>query len=176
MNGCTIITAVVNSPSGANKNHLTLFNNAGQFPLEVWRIDAQAHYAATSTSTGLSLYAHRTTAAGTNGTASVFRRMNNRALALPASIESRSNVTLSPAADTEVAGLSISTEEAGNAVTGNQPLFLADPSKGIDPLLLWSGEGLVVRQGALASAGAVSVFIYFRIKHHKQERSRGLRY
>jgi hypothetical protein len=41
-------------------------------------------------------------------------------------------------------------------------LFQADPPRGIDPIVLWSGEGVVVRQAGLAGGGEISVFIYLR--------------
>jgi hypothetical protein len=161
----TLIAAVINSTVAADKNHLSLFNSGGALPLEVWRVEVLSHLAATVAGTGASFYLHRTTALGTGGSAATIRRSETRGATVPTSVQAQANVTLSPAASTELAGLPVSTEEAGNAITsGKNELFQANPLAGVQPIVLWTGEGIVVRQAALASAGAVSIFIYFCVR------------
>lgn len=172
----TLVAALINSSVSANKNHLGLFNNGGSRPLEVWRVEVVSHLPAAVTGTGTSFVLSRTSTVGT-GTPVVIRRTNNRGKTLPASLSALHTYTVQPTvtANSELASLALSTEEAGNAVCASkEALYAADPSRSIDPITLYPGEGLVVQQSPLASAGAVNVFIYFRIKPPAKEVRNGV--
>lgn len=161
---CTCVAAVVNNAVGASKNHLGLLNNGGQFPLEVWRVEVISHLASANTGSATTFYLLRTTAAGT-GTVATVRRTNNRGRPVPASVSALHTYTVQPTvtANSELAGQTVYSEET-TGQTSKEPLFQADPARGVHPVVLWPGEGVVVQQSALASAGAVSVFVYFRVR------------
>jgi hypothetical protein len=157
--------AVVGSTVGANKNHLGVFNAAGSgVVMRVWRVEAVAHLTATVTGLATSHLLKRTTTVGT-GTAAVLRKFDPDAPNLPAQITGRHSYTGQPAvtADSELAAATLNNEEtAAQAV--RVPLFEAIPDRGIEPVTVREGGGLVSQQAGLAGAGAVSVFFYFTLE------------
>lgn len=168
----TMISAVRDSTLAANKYHLSLFNNAGSLPLEVWTVIVQPSTTAAAVGLLAAFFLMRTTANGTPTAAVTIRRTNTRGLPVPASVISSSAWSVNPTELTapELASTTVNTEETA-AQAETRPLWEANGC-GIDPILLFPGQGLVVKQGGLASAGAVSAFIYFRIKR-RLERNGG---
>jgi len=164
----SFIAAILNSAVGANKNHLGLFNNAGQWPLEVSRVEVVSRLDAAVTGTGLSFNVLRTTAAGT-GTAATIRKTDPREV-VPASVAAAHTYTPTQptiTANSELATLTISSEVAGNAVS-NAGVWQADKANRIDPILLDAGGGIVVQQLALASVGEVDIYVWFKVRKGKR--------
>ena len=160
----TLIAVVINSAVGAGKNHLGLFNGltSGRV-LEVWRVEVVNHLTAVNTGTAASFNLSRTTAAGA-GTAAAVRKADTRDDNPPSQVSALHTFTTQPtlAANPELASQAVYTEET-TGQTGKEPLFQADPSRGIDPVRLRGGEGVAVQQAGQASAGAVNVFVYFKV-------------
>lgn len=156
--------AVVNSAVGANKNHLGVFNAAGSGKVfEVWRVEASPQMGAAVAGLKVTLTLARTTAPGV-GTAAVVRKFDLTEDNLPAGVGGLHSYGTQPTVttDSELAAAALNTEETVTAV-GKIELFRAEPEYGIPPVTVRPGGGVVVRQGALAGAGNVNVFIYGRI-------------
>lgn len=169
----TYLAAVINSALAANKHHCGLFNAAQSHKLvRVWRVDAVSHLTAANTGSATSILLGRTSSAGTGSTPVVIRKHNTKAENVPSQIAAAQGFSGNPAlvANQELAELTVYTEETSGQ-TSKEPLFLAAPEVGIAPIDLQEGEGLSVYQSALASAGALSIFIYFTL-----EKPHGLRY
>lgn len=163
----SLIAAILNSAVSANKNHLGLFNTAGQYPLEICRMEVAARLDAAVTGTGLSLNILRTTAAGTASAATI--RKTDLRETVPASVTAGHTFTVAPTitANSELATLTVSSEESGNAVSA-PGVWQANSGCGIDPIIVDAGGGIVIQQLALASAGEVDVYIWFRIRKEKR--------
>jgi hypothetical protein len=161
----TYAAAVINSALAASKFHLGLFNGATSNRLiKIWRVDVVNHLTAANTGTATSFLLNRTTAAGT-GSAAGIRKHDNKSITLPSAITALHTYSPNPtlATNPEMAELTVYTEET-TGQSAKMPLFQAAPECGITPITLRAGEGIVVQQSALASAGAVSVFIYFTME------------
>jgi hypothetical protein len=156
------VLALINSAVGASKNHLGLFNGVGSGRvLRVWRIEVVNHLTANNAGTATSFTASRTTTVGT-GTAAAIRLEDLRDPPIPSQITGTHTYTVAPTvmANSEFGEVTVYTEETTGQTT-KVPLFEADPVRGMRPLVLREGNGVVVQQSALVSAGAVSIFIYF---------------
>ena len=164
----TLVAAITNSAVGASKWHLGLFNGtgAGQ-PIEVLSVELVNHLTANNTGSATTFILTRTTAAGT-GTSIPVRKHDTRTPAVPSSVSILGTFTVSPTApaDNELAAITVYTEET-TGQTGLRDLFRADPCCGIEPITLHPGQGIGIQQTALASAGAVDIFIRFRIKRRR---------
>lgn len=157
--------AVVGSTVGAGKNHLGVFNAAGSGKVvRIWRVEVVNHQAAAVTGLGASFLLCRTTTAG-GGTAAALRKADLTEDNPPAQVTGTHTYTSQPAvtAGSELAEITISTEET-SAQTPKVPLFQADANAGVPPVVVREGGGVVVQQAALASAGAVSVFVWFTVE------------
>ena len=161
------VAAIFNSALSASKNHLGLFNAVGSnMTLDIYRIDVDSHLTAVNTGIASSFTLLRTTAAGT-GTAIAFRKLNTNAPNLPSQITALGTFTVAPTitANSELAGKSVYSEETTGQTT-KAPLFEA--VAGLNPLRLREGEGIVLQQSALASLGAVNIFVYFNANNRTE--------
>jgi hypothetical protein len=159
----TLVAAIPGSTVGASKWHLGLINSAGpRFVVDVVGVQVDPSDAAAVTGTGTGFTLKRMSGLGT-GTAVVLRKLDKSVVDAPAGITALSNLTTPTAeANPELASLAVNTEET--AVTASGPSLW--PPVGLEgqPVTLNNGDGIAVQQGALASAGAVDVFIYFRVR------------
>jgi hypothetical protein len=154
--------AVIGSAVAAGKNHLSLFNGIGSGKvIRVWRVEVVNHQAAAVTGLSASFVLARTTTTG-NGTAAVLRKADPGEDDPPAQITAKHAHTAQPsvAANSELGEVTLSTEET-SAQTAKQPVFEAAWDRGVSPVTLREGGGVVVQQVGLAGAGQVSVFIWF---------------
>lgn len=158
-----LVAPVLGSTAGANKWHLGLLNATGtKLVLEIVGVQVVPSDAAAVAGTGTGFTLQRLSALGT-GTAVVVRRLDKLLPAVPTSVTALSNL-LSPTAESnpELASLAVNTEET--AVTSSGPALWPPHGLEAEPVVLNPGDGVGVQQGALASAGAVDVYIYFRIR------------
>lgn len=162
-----LIAAVVSSAVGANKWHLGLMNAAGaRYYLEVVCVQVVPGNTAAVTGLAPTFQLKRMSNLNTGG-AVVFRKLDKTNLDVPSGVTALSNLT-TPTAESapELASVVVSTEEtqAGN---GNSTLW---PPLGLELLnvretvRLNHGDGIAVQQSALAGAGSVDVYIYFRVR------------
>lgn len=157
------LAKVTGSVVGLNKTHLNLFNGLqSNLKICIYKIEVISHLVANNTGVATTIYLRRTTDAGTGLTTDSIQKLNSKLQNLPSQISAVHTLTLGPTITngSELAGQTIYTEET-TGQTSKEPLFEA--SQFIDPITLNGGEGVCVQQ-QLASAGALSVFIYFKVK------------
>lgn len=164
------VAPIVGSSAGANKFHLSLFNGSGR-PIEIYKITAIPHTTAAITGTLVVLSVNRITANGTTSSTATMRKLNTKHADAPASVVAGTAWSANPteASNPELCQQAINNEET--AAQSPMPLWEADASIGVEPITLHTGQGVVVKQGALAGAGAVSIYIYWR---HKKGKSNGV--
>lgn len=141
------------STAGANKRHLAVLNPAGSGKvMTLFRLKASGAPTAAVTGQTIALTAGRITAL-TGGTAVTAQRAANgdpQAHGLTA--------VAAPTAATEDAGFfgcgTVSGEETSSA---NESMVYDAEIDGSKPMTFQPGEGFLVKQGALASAGAVNI-------------------
>lgn len=152
----------VASVAGANKHHLTLWNGAGSGKIiKVRQIIASGAPTAAVTGQIIALQAIRISTAPTGGTVTPSLACAGNEAALPAQIEARRAPTNSPTEETSPFGIgTVSGEETGAPFRASIYEYSIDGSK---PVELAAGQGLTVKQGALASAGATSILIMFTV-------------
>jgi hypothetical protein len=150
----TYYASVIASVAGANKRHLTIWNGHASVVVRVYGIRAAT--ASTNAVTGLviPLTVSRITAAPTGGSNATITKSDSQNPNVPASITITTNDTGGATEAGAVGCGVVSGEETAAAVS--DVLFDA-PIDGSQPLVLRQNEGIVIRQGALASAGAVSI-------------------
>lgn len=157
----TMVAAVVASAVGANKWHLGLINTAGpRFAVEVVGVRVVSALAAVNAGTATTFTLKRVSGIGT-GTAAAFRKLDKLVLDAPTGVTALSNLSAPTAeAAPELASVAVSTEEVqpGASASGLWPAAGCE-----EPVVLNNGDGIAVQQSALASAGAVDVYIYFRV-------------
>lgn len=150
------------SAAGANKRHLALFNAAGSGKvIKVFRVQAAGAPAAAVTGLTIALYCTRITSAPTGGTGATISKTDTINAPLPAQITATLAATGGAAEEASFIGCGVvSGEETASA---NETLLYAAAVNGAQPLTLREGEGVVVKQQALASAGAINVVIQFGV-------------
>lgn len=156
-------TAYIASAAGASKDHLTVFNAAGSgILLRVHR--AAVGTANTAAVVGAMLYfeVQKVTSAGTTCTSVTLRPHDSVNAALPAQVTATANCTTDPTVAWPWAACSLSTEETA-AQPGAQSVPCYEAQRPTDaspqPIILREGEGIGVKQTALAGAGTVGVWI-----------------
>ena len=158
-----LVAPVIASAAGASKWHLGLMNAAGsRLVVEVVGVQVDPTDGAAVTGTGAGFILKRMSNLGT-GTAVVFRKTDKSINGTPTAVTALSNLT-TPTAESnpELASLAVNTEET--SVTSSGPALWPPLGLEGEPVVLNPGDGIAVQQGALASAGSVDVFIYFRIR------------
>jgi hypothetical protein len=150
----TYYVGVRESVAGANKRHIVLWNGHATVVVRVYNIRAAGAPTGTVTGTVVPLYVARLTSAPTNGTDVAFTPADSTNPNVPVTILCRANTTTGANEGGVISVGAVSGEET--ASLGGDDLFTS-PIDGSQPLYLRPGEGIVVRQGTLASAGAISV-------------------
>lgn len=159
------VLPVINSSAGANKYHLGLFNGTtSSYPIYVHRVLVVPHLTAAVTGLLINVLLKRITANGNPQTAAVVRKLSSRWPSVPSGVVGTSSWSANPTEDSnpELAEGVVNSEET--VAQSTCTLFEADTVNSIPPIELWPGQGVVIQQGALASAGGISAFIHFRIK------------
>jgi hypothetical protein len=157
----TYVTAVMNSASAANKNHLILFNGIGSGRVvRIWDIKVNPNITAAVAGTSIVLNTARISDVGTAGASAIIRKTDTSDNNLPVEITSRTSVNNPTVSSNELASCTVLIEETA-AFPGQVNLYKADSV--ISSLVLNEGEGLLVQQGTFAGVGAINVFIYFTI-------------
>lgn len=150
------------SGAAANKRHLCLFNASGSGKIiKLFRISAAGSPTLAVTGQTIALYATRITSAPTGGSNATIVRADTTNPALPAQITAMLQATGGAAEEASYFGCGVvSGEETASA---NESVIYQAAVNGAQPLTLREGEGIVVKQGSLASAGAATVVVAFGV-------------
>ena len=157
------VATVINSVVGASKNHLTFVNNSNRI-IRIRKIKVVANITATITGAIIMISVEGlTTAFPTGGTDITPRKMNTNFETLPTGIE----IKAAPTANVNIVSNyvldigAIGVEEA--VTTNNLNLELLKKENEFSSLILNNGQGIVVKQGALAGAGNINILIDFTL-------------
>jgi hypothetical protein len=150
----TYYASVVASVVGANKRHLTIWNGHASIVVRVYNIRASGAPTATATGLVVPLTVFRISSAPTGGSNAVVVKADSDNANVPASITVTTGDT-GGAAEVGAIGCGTVSGEETSAAQGDT--IFDSPIDGSQPLVLRPGEGVLVKQGALASAGAISI-------------------
>ena len=158
----TYFTSVIASVAGANKRHLTIWNGAGSGKtLKLYKIVATGWPTAAVTGQVVALYSARITTQPTGGTTRTILQASNADAAAPAQVAAMAAPTNAPTEEAQIFGLgTVSGEETASAIRCPIYEFSID---GLRPIECVQGQGVIVKQGALAAAGAVTVSVLFSL-------------
>lgn len=142
----------VNSTAGASKRHLAIFNPVGSgVTMTLYRVKAAGAPTAAVTGQVIALTVGRITSV-TGGSAVPAQK------ALSSDPNSPLTAVNAATGATEVSGFFscgvVSGEETSSA---NESIVYDSDVDGSDPMTFAEGEGFLVKQGALASAGAINI-------------------
>jgi hypothetical protein len=146
---------VVASTAGANKRHLAVFNPVGSgVVLTVFHVQASGAPTAAVTGLTIGLSCHRITSAPTGGTDVVALMAVTAEGAPVGGIVAKAAATGGAAELATPFGCGVVSGEETSAA--NESVLYSAVAQ-TNPLRLVAGEGFVVKQGALASAGAINL-------------------
>ena len=148
----TYYLSVNASAAGANKRHLTIWNGSTQM-VRVYAIHAAGAPTAAVAGLVIPLYAARISTAPTGGSAATSVKAATANPNLPGALTVTTGDT---GGATEVGPVGAAVASGEETASANGEDLLRD-IKGTQPLSLAQNEGVVVRQGALASAGNVTI-------------------
>ena len=149
------------SVAGANKQHLTLYNGVGSGKIvKIYKVVATGAPTVAVTGLVLVLHAVRITAAPTGGTVKVPLSSAVES-ALPAQIVARAAPTSVTGEEATPFGIgTVSGEETSSSGRCTIYEYGID---GMKPVELAEGVGMTIKQGALASAGACHLMVWFTV-------------
>lgn len=158
----TYFVAALNSTAGADKRHLTIWNGTAAQNLRILLVQASGAPTAAVTGQVIPLYATRITTQPTGGTSLTPSKADAGNPNVPGTIECKTGATGGAAEESSPFGVgTVSGEETASlcesvlyqyALNGGQPVTLAP------------GTGMVVKQNALASAGAINVVVQVSVR------------
>lgn len=157
------VAALIGSSVGAGKNHLTFYNGSNR-RIRIRKIELSANITgniagATIMISAEGLSGQPTLGAGTQITP---RKITTNAEDLPTGIEVFANPNTAPIAANYVLAIKpLHVEEVVTTVGDAVDLFKKDTE--ISSIQLENGEGIVIKQGTLAGAGAINILIYFTL-------------
>jgi hypothetical protein len=150
----TYYASVRDSAVAANKRHLSVFNAVGSGKtLVVYRIIAAGTPTTTVTGGAVAIAALRITTVPSDGTTMAFAAANPANPNVPAQVTARFGATTGTVEAIAFGLAAVNTEETSSS---SESVYEA-PLDGSQQVTLPEGSGFEVRQGALASAGAVSI-------------------
>ena len=152
----TYYASVVASVAGANKRHLTIWNGHASVIIRVYSVRVASATTGTVAGQIIPLYVARISTAPTGGSAGVIVKADSNNANVPASI----TCTIADTGGANELGPIgcgvVSGEETSSA---NGDMLFESIIDGSQPLVLRQDEGIVIKQGALASAGAITIVI-----------------
>lgn len=157
----TYIVVADNSTAAANKNHVALYNKTNR-RLRVEHVYAHPH-TANASGTHTMLQVGVITAEPTDGTDITVRKFSSDFAnnpAAPNNVVAKNAATTTPVAGYILGGGNIDTDNTAD-VKPNVTLFKKDIDHSSIQLL--NGEGIVVRQTGVASAGTMSIYVIFTL-------------
>lgn len=157
----TYVAALINSPVGANKNHLTIWNGSTK-RIRIRKIEVMAEITANVTgATSIMVSVEALSAQPTGGTPTNIpvQKLATWFEAPPAALEVRSgNTTVPIAANWVIARKPLHIEESPTTTADHIDLFKKDTE--ISSIQLEQNQGVVIKQGSVVGVGAVSIMVY----------------
>lgn len=158
----TYFVSTLASTAGASKRHLAIFNASGSGKiLKVYRVIASGAPTAAVTGLVIPLTIGRITTVPTGGTNPTICKADTTNNNVPGQITAHAAATggATEEASVFVTG-TISGEESSQ---GQTALMYESIINGTQPITCREGEGILIKQGALASAGALNACIIFSL-------------
>lgn len=160
-NGGEYIAVTPTIVAGANKTYFDLFNAEAGYAATVRKITPVViGSVAVTGALSVDLYARRTTDVGTGGAAMTFAKSDSAAPNVPAGITARSEPTGGATLSDVLGVYGAMPEEASTSGA----YFAALVNLLSSPLVLRTGEGLAVAQGAIASVGNFVLVVAFSVE------------
>lgn len=158
----SFVIAVVGSTVGADKNHLTIWNGSTR-KIRIRKIEACANITANITGATIMLAVHGINTQPTGGTdvTANARKLATYIENLPAGIELKNNATSIPVANYVLAIRPLHVEET--VTTSGDSITLFNKDNEISSIHLEQNQGISIRQGTLAGAGAINIVVYFSL-------------
>lgn len=150
----TYYASIVASTAGANKKHLTVWNGHASLKLRVYEIKAAGAPTAAVSGLVVPLTVYRINSAPTGGSAATITKADSTNANVPGTITATTGDTGGASKVGAIGCGVVSGEET--ASLGSDVLFSA-PIDGAQPCVLAPSEGITIEQGALASAGAITI-------------------
>jgi hypothetical protein len=159
----TYVATIPASALAANKNHASIVNLTGSGKtVRIQHIYATPAMAAAIVGLQITLEVHGIAGTTpTGGNVITIRKHDTDDDDLPAQIEARANPTASPLANWILASGVVNPEETSPSRDGQASIFQKHGS--ISSLILRENQGLLIRQTALAGAGAINLHIVFLV-------------
>lgn len=158
----TYFVSALASAAGANKRHLTIWNGTAAQNLRILLVQAAGAPAAAVTGLVIPLYCARITTIPTGGSLVTPSKAVNANPNVPGTIECRTGATGGATEEASAFGVgAVSGEETAAAV---ESVLYQMVLNGAQPVTLEPGSGMVVKQGALASAGNINVVVCVSVR------------
>lgn len=156
--GNTYFASVLGAASAATKDYLNIFNatGSGKIP-KILRITASMDSAAAVTGLQPGFTVSRYTTDGATCTAITIQLADTTNTAVPAQVTAKTNCTTDPTALTDLFRASFYPDETQ---PGTQEIYLFRNNGG-QPITLREGQGLMLKSGATAPVGVMSITIEF---------------
>ena len=158
----TYFVGVKESAVAANKRHLTIWNGTAAQELRVLWVQATGAPTAAVAGLVVPLYVARITTQPTGGSTLTPSKAVASSPNVPATVECLTGATGGAAEEASPFGVgTVSGEETGSL---SESVLYQMMLNGAEPVTLGPGTGLVVKQGSLASAGAISIVVQVSVR------------
>lgn len=158
----TYYVGVKESAAGAGKRHLTIWNGTAAQDLRVLLVQASGAPVATVTGQVIPLYCARITTQPTGGSALTPIKAVESNPNVPGTIQCLTGANGGAAEESSPFGVgTVSGEESASLA---ESVLYQMMLNGAQPVTLSPGTGMVVRQGTLASAGAINVLVCISVR------------
>jgi hypothetical protein len=158
----TYFVSALGSAAGANKRHLTIWNGTAGQELRILSVQAAGAPAATATGQVIPLYCSRITTQPTGGSDVTPVKAVASNPNVPATIECKTGATGGAAEEPSAFGVgTVSGEETASL---SESVLYSMVLNGAQPVTLAPGTGMVVKQNALASAGALNLVVCVSVR------------
>ena len=158
----TYYVSALASVAGASKRHLAVFNASGSGKLlKVYRVIAANAPTAAVTGLVIPLTVGRITTVPTGGTNPTINKADTTNADVPAQVTAHAAATGGATEEASTFGAGVVSGEETSA--GANALMYESIINGTQPIICREGQGILVKQGALASAGAINACIIFSL-------------
>lgn len=158
----TYFVGVKESAVAANKRHLTIWNGTAAQDLRVLWVQASGSPTGAVTGLVVPLYVCRITTQPTGGTTLTPAKAVASNPSVPGTIQCLTGATGGAAEEASPFGVgTVSGEETASLC---ESVLYQMMLNGSQPVTLAPGTGLVVKQGTLASAGAISIVVQVSVR------------
>lgn len=158
----THFVSVLASVAGANKRHLALFNAVGSGKIiRIFSIRASGAPTAAVTGLVIPLYSVGISTVPTGGGNATFIKADPASVNLPAQITA--HIAATGGAAEEASSFGCGTTSGEESAQTNETTIYQASFNGSQAFTCPEGRGILIKQGGLASAGAVSIVVSFGV-------------